>query len=162
MYKLVLLVILTFGSHAYADNDAYFNLAKDVSKMPEGEKLDQLISSLVEGQVNANPSIRPVRKAFEVFYKEVFTSEEIVSASAKIYMELFTYDELLELKKIMDTTIFKKYENIMPIYMQKYMELGNRVVMNNRERLGELIKKEQDHIAKLQKLDKELMLTAPE
>lgn len=160
MYKLVLLTILmALTSPLHANQDEALALAKEVSKMPEGEKLDQLVSSLVESQVNINPSIRPIRKAFDTFYREIFSSEEFTTASAKIYLDLFTYEELVELKKLMDTPIFKKYELIMPTYMQRYMELGNEIVMNNRERLGELIKKEQDHIEKLQQLDKELMLT---
>ncbi|PCI23233.1 MAG: hypothetical protein COB62_00080 [Piscirickettsiaceae bacterium] len=163
MYKYLLLVLITFSSFSlYACEDEHLSLALEVVKIPEGEKLDELINSLVNSQIRVNPSVRPIRKAFNIFYREVFTSDEFKYGLARIQMDLFTYDELLLLKELMNTPIFKKYEDIMPQFLSKNMELGSLVVKNNEKRLMELIEKERNHIEILQQLDKELMLTVPE
>lgn len=163
MLKYLLIpVIILFSSICQADMDEYFNLALETVYIPKGEKLQDMVNALVEGQINANPNIRPVKNAFTAFYMEIFTSDEFKHAIANMQMELFTYEELLKLKELMKSPIFLKYEEIAPQLMAKSMQIGNQVVMNNEDRLKELIKKEQDHIENLQKRDKELMLTNPE
>lgn len=155
-------ILCLFSGITHANEQAYYELALETANMPKDEKLEEMVHALVEGQIKTNPNIRPIKNAFSTFYKEIFSSNEMASAMASMQMEFFTYEELLELKELMKNSIFVKYEEIMPQIMQKSILLSNQIVMNNQERLKELVKKEQDHIAKLQKLDKELMLTNPE
>ena len=163
MYKYIILIAITVSSfNIYANDDEYLTLALELINIPEGEKLDELVSSVVQTNIQANPSIRPVRRAFEKYYREIFTSDEFKYGLARIQMELFTYEELLELKEVMKTPIFKKYVEVTPKFLTLNAQLGSRVVKNNEERLHELITKEQEHIEKLQQLDKELFLTVPE
>ncbi len=160
--KIVLVAALSFSGSLLANDDAHFEAALAVVNMPKGEQLESLVMSLVDTQVNTNPSIRPVRKAFEAFYRETFQSTGFSNGLAEIQMELFTYEELLEIKEMMSLPIFKKYEEIMPEYMSRNMQLGQQVVMANQERLKELIEKEHKRIERLQELDSQMNLTGPE
>ena len=160
--NLTLVLALTFSGSLLANDDAHYEAALAVVVMPQGEQLEAMVQGVVNNQINVNPSIRPIRKAFEIFYRETFKSEDFIHGLAKIQMELFSYEELLEIKKMMALPIFKKYEEVMPSFMSKNMQLGQQVVMANQDRLKELIETEHKRIEKLQELDKQMNLTGSE
>jgi hypothetical protein len=157
--KLTLVFALTFSGNLFANDGTHFEAALSVIAMPQGEKLEEMVQGVVNQQISANPSIRPIKKAFEIFYRETFQSDEFINGLAKIQMELFSYEELLEIKKMMSLPIYKKYEEVMPSFITKNMQLGQQVVMANQERLKELIETEHKRIEKLQELDKQMNLT---
>jgi hypothetical protein len=160
--NLTLVLALTFSGNLLANDDRHFEAALSVIAMPQGEKLEEMVQAVVNQQVNANSSIRPIRKAFETFYRETFQSDEFINGLAEIQMELFSYEELLEIKKMMALPIYKKYEEVMPSFITKNMQLGQQVVMANQDRLKQLIEAEHKRIEKLQELDKQMNLTGSE
>jgi|GEM_PF-2037240 len=160
--KLTLMFALTFSGNLLANDEAHFEAALAVIAMPQGEKLEEMVQGVVNQHISANPSIRPIKKAFEIFYRETFQSDEFINGLAKIQMELFSYEELLEIKKMMSLPIFKKYEEVMPSFITKNMQLGQQVVKANQSRLKELVEAEHKRIEKLQELDKQMNLTGSE
>ncbi len=157
---IMLLTLISYNS--FAEEGLHYEIAMQISKIPEGKKLDELIDSMVRAQIKQNPRMGIIRKAYEKFYKETFTSKEVKSGIAKIHMDIFSYKELLDLKKLMELPIYKKYMDKNPEILYKSSELSNRIFFKNKNRLKELIDKETKHIERLKKLDKELMLTYPE
>ena len=161
--KIVAVSLFLMAFTSVADEEQqHFEAALATVAMPQGEKLDQMIDGLLAGQIQANPQMQTLRGAFETFYREVFQSEDFLHGLAKIQMELFTYEELLEIKKMMETPVFKRYEEQMPLFIQRNMELGQQVVFAKQDRLISLIQAEQARIEELKKLDKELNLTGAE
>ena len=160
--KLLFVVSLAVSTSLWASEDKHFDAAMDVVIMPQGEQLELMVSGLVDAQMNANPSIRPLRGAFERFYQEVFQSEAFLQGLAEIQMETFTYEELVELKTLMKLPIFIKYQAMMPEILPKHMQLGQQVVMKHQDRLIELIELENKKIEELQRLDKQLNLVGDE
>ena len=141
--NIVLAVSLTFSISSFATEDKHLEAALSVVDIPEGEQLEKIITGLVDSQISANPSIRPIRKAFEIYYREALQSEEFLYGVAEIQMELFTTAELIQLKEMMSQPIFKKYEENMAEHLSKNMELGQRIFMAKQERLKKL--KEIEH-----------------
>jgi hypothetical protein len=140
------------------DNEKYFELALAVTAVPE-ESLELMIDGLLENQIAADPSIKPIRRAFKTFYMETLNSDLVKNGSAHIQMELFTYEELLEINEMMQLPIYKKYMEVTPEYVSRTMMLGQQAAMANGARLKELIDAEHKHIEELQKLDEEMNLT---
>lgn len=157
--KLLLVSALILPATSYADEQAHFEAARAVISMPQGDKLEEMVQGIVNQQAYANPNIKPIRKAFETFYREVFQSEEFIDGLAQVQMELFTYEELLEIKEMMKLPIFKKYEEVMPQFLAKNMEVGQKLVMARQDRLMELINLEHKKIEQLQELDEHMNLT---
>lgn len=163
MFKgLVLIGFIFISMSVHAQNEVteeeHFKAAQDTVKRMGQEQAVEYAKGVVDAQIAANPSIAHLSKAIEKFYIEVFQSDEFYDGVASIQMELFTYEELLEIKEMMKLPIFKRYEKIMPQVLQKNMALGQTVVAGRQDRLVELIQKEQARIEKLQKLDAELNL----
>lgn len=157
---LTLILALSFSNNLFATTEEqHFSAALDVVMMPENEQLEAMVKGLVDQQVMYNSSYKPIRSAFETFYREIFQSEEFLHGLARIQMDLFTYEELLEMKKMMDLPIFRKYQQIMPAFLEMNMQLGQEIVFSNQERLKALIDKEHRKIEKLQELDEHMNLT---
>ncbi|WP_441004105.1 hypothetical protein [Pseudocolwellia agarivorans] len=160
--RLTLILALSFSTNLLANDIEHFEAALAVVSMPEGEKFEEMIQGIVNQQVASDPSIRPIRRALEIFYRETFQSDEFIHGIANIQMDLFSYEELLQIKEMMDLPIFKKYEEIMPTFMTRNMQLGQQVVALKQDRLKELINAEHERIEKLQELDQQMNLTGSE
>ncbi|WP_417349951.1 hypothetical protein [Ferrimonas sp.] len=160
MLKRILIASLFMFSFSSMGNEQqHFEAALDTVAIPQGEELDQMINGLLTAQIQSNPNIAMLRGAFETFYRETFQSEEFIHGCARIQMELFTYEELVEIKEMMDLPIFKKYQKQTPLFIQRNMELGSQVVESRKERLIFLIEKERARIEELKELDEQLNLT---
>ena len=160
--KVFLLFALIFSANLLANDAKHYEAALAVISIPQGEKLEEMVQGVVEQQINANYSIKPVRKAYETFYREIFQSEEFIHGLADIQMTLFSYEELLEIKKMMALPIYAKYEELMPSFITKNMQLAQQIIMANEARFEALLEAEHKRIEELQLLDEQMNLTGTE
>ncbi len=141
--KLIFLLLLS-SSGVFASGPEHFQAALDTVMAPEGDQLDQIIDGLVQAQISANPKLYMAENAFRKFYKEVLGSEAYRNRLAKVQMETFSYDELVQIKEMMNTPIFKIYRKRTPALMTKIMQVGITFAQENQGRLVELIKIESE------------------
>lgn len=142
LHNLVLVLILICAVDTRAADDTYLMAALDVVSVPSGNELDVLAAVLTDVQLNAFPHRAPLRKGYEQFFKEVLQSDEVNVGLAEVYMEYFSYEELIELKKLMSSSIYQKLNRSMPHILKKNMEKTRSLIPEYQPRLDEILRAE--------------------
>ena len=130
-------------------SEKHLKVAQDTVMRISKEQALQSAKVLVQAQITSDPSNVQLAKAYEAFYIEVFLSEEFYNGLVLIQIELFTYEELLALKNIMQRPIFSLWEKRLSQVLQRNRTLTRELVFDKQDRLCELIQSERERKKKL-------------
>ncbi len=125
-------------------SDEYLKVAQETVMQISKEQALQSAKVLVQAQMTSDPSNIQLAKAYEAFYIEVFLSKEFYNGLVLIQMELFTYEELLKLRAMMQLPIFSLWENRLAQVLQRNRTLTRELVFEKQDRLFELIQNERE------------------
>ncbi|HEU4452291.1 MAG TPA: DUF2059 domain-containing protein [Longimicrobium sp.] len=97
--------------------------------------LDESINTMMEIQLQANPSMRVMESVLRDFFRRHMTWDALKDGYAELYARTFTEDELRQMSAFYRTPAGQKLTRAMPQLMRAGAELGSRAV---REHEGEL------------------------
>lgn len=142
------------------EQNAHYEAARELIALMTGQMdVGALVNQLVEVQLQFKPTMRPYRHIFIDFIKERITSDEYLYGEAKIYMELLSENELRELKGLMETDVWKKYQRLMPQFIKGTHQLLFKLIQEHASEFQGRLKKEIERIQKLQEQNEQLDLT---
>lgn len=98
-----------------------------------------MIATMADAVITTNPEVRALRPAFDRFFKEFLTREELASRSAALYAEHFTELELRQMIWFYSTPTGKKAIIEMPMLMQASSEIGRQIVEDRSAELNRIL-----------------------
>jgi hypothetical protein len=102
-------------------------------------KSGQLTEAFVQGQIQANPALKPYADIMDRWMTSVFAGGEFEAAMVKLYEDAFTAEDLKLLLAFYDSPIGRKAIAAMPDLMQKGMTLGITVAQRHTAELTAMI-----------------------
>lgn len=113
------------------------------------------VDSLLELEVQNNPSIAPFRPIMRNFLTKHMTGPKMNAYMCELYMEVFTEEEINDLITFYRTPTGQRTLEVLPELMQRGGEWGQRQVMEN---MGEL---QRDIMAEAMRLEALMQEEAP-
>ncbi len=86
-----------------------------------------------------DPSLIPYLPAINIFVNKHMSWEEIEPKLIKVYMDLFTEDELNELNSFLSTPIGKKLTEHTPFIIMTFQQIGLEILVNKQAEFEEII-----------------------
>lgn len=160
--QILLVLVLLPVSLAKADVYKHYKAAEAMASFPEGAKLHAMVTAMVDAQVGNEPAIRPVRAAFEAFYRDLLSSEEFRNAVIDMYMEQFSVEQLTFYKRLSQQPSFLEFQAAIMVVQTKTNEILRTFISERAADLDAQVAREYERIEKLQQLDSRLELLADE
>lgn len=110
--------------------------------------LDKSISTMLDAQIQQNPSLLPYKDDMSAFMNKYMSYEQLKPGLKKIYMDLYSNEELVDIIAFYKTDTGKKVLETMPIAMQKGTQLGLQAVQDHLPELQTLIMEKQKKLEK--------------
>jgi len=108
------------------------------------------INSMLQLEMEANPSLRPFEATMLQFFERHMSAESLQEEFIDLYVETFTESEMKEITAFYETPTGKKTLEMAPALMSKGAQIGQQRVMDNIGELQKMIATEAARIRDLQ------------
>lgn len=159
MKKILLLsAVLLFGcvamnaADAVKDTSADLKLCYELFDVMKLEKqLNDTSEQMLALQMQGNPMLAQFKPELEAFYKKCLRFDNLKEGMAKVYLEVFTPDQIREFIKFYKTPAGQVFASKASLLSTKTAALSQQIVMKN---MPELQKAIQEKAVKLQQQQK--------
>jgi len=142
-FALALLLPLNASAQEKTRLDATYELFESMNL---AVTFEQTIVQMVDVQIRQEPQIAPFRQVMLDFMKKHMGWEGMKPEMAKLYMDRFTTEEILELKAFYETPLGKKTIRLLPELTAEGAALGQRRVQENIGELQQMIAEEAERL----------------
>jgi hypothetical protein len=143
---LTLFALLQAPAVGRADATTHRQAAVELLDLMEQKRtLDAGINTMLDVQIQANPSLSELRPVMRTFLQKYMSWDAIKDEIGRIYVEAFSEAELRELIAFYKTPIGRKSVKLMPKLMEQGAQIGAKRVQ---EHMPELQQKIQEHLSK--------------
>ena len=142
-FALALLLPLNASAQEKTRLDATYELFESMNL---AVTVEQTIVQMVDVQIRQEPQIAPFRQVMLDFMKKHMGWEGMKPEMAKLYMDRFTTEEILELKAFYETPLGKKTIRLLPELTAEGAALGQRRVQENIGELQQMIAEEAERL----------------
>ncbi len=114
-------------SSAFASDNLYKAARKHVELIQNISSTDEMAESMVNGIFMSKPQLRPFKYEFTSFFKKILSSEEYKEGQTRIYMDIFTLEELEYANKAFSDPRLASYMKKAPLVLEKSMIFGGEL-----------------------------------
>ena len=137
-------ILAIAGPASRADQKSHRKAAEELLKVMGVEKqLQGSIDQVLDVQIKANPAIAPHRDAMKRFFTKHMSWSSLKDDFITIYVDAFTEDDLVQIRKFYETPAGKKVVQKTPELMAKGMQLGLKRVQDNQGELQQMLREGQ-------------------
>ena len=112
-------------------NKEHFHIALSAVKIPERNQIRAMLRPVIEAKAQQNDLFKSHKKEVEEFYIELLSSNEYKERIAKIYMKIFSKEDLIELAKIFNSPAYSNYISKMPNFTKELMRMQYGIIAEN-------------------------------
>lgn len=141
----VALALLMFVGFVQA-RDAAFEAEQLIKEAGTKASMEYMTGLMLSQQIRQNPGLKPFEAVIREFLEKHVSYESVKGELVQLYVDAFTLDELIELRKFYGTDVGKKSVLVMPDLMQKGSEIGARRVRENLAELQASIAQEKERL----------------
>lgn len=147
---LALVTFVTFPCFAQDKSDSHYLAAKELLLvMNTPELIESSIIGMIDLQKRHNPMLEAFEDIFYYFFNKHMSWDNLKDVYIQLYMDEFTESELHEITAFYKTETGQKAAMVNPVLMQKGMDIGEQIVMNNMTELEELIDKRINELSEI-------------
>lgn len=115
-----------------ADEASHLKAAEDLLVAAQMEEIfAKSIDQALDQQLEANPKLAEVKEVMQAFFNKYMSWGALKSDMAKLYVESFSEQELLDITKFYQTPSGKKVALTTPLLMSKGASLGQKRVQEH-------------------------------
>lgn len=141
MKHLALILLVLACNVCYANEADHLRLAREFDSLSSAQNKSSLMAAFIPSFLSTSPISEAQKKGFERWAAELLESEEYRLGVAKIYMQLFSPEELKELIKIVRKPAYRLLQNKRNEVTRLLSEHAASVIENRSNSLRELLSK---------------------